>query len=103
MLKGVLTKRLLLGLAAVGAVGGGALVLRPGVAQAGFGGGTTILTSVSMRRVGASVACAGECLVRATEDDDSRVCPLRPGVQASYVACLTTLGAACATSCKSTP
>lgn len=103
MLRGVLTKRLLLGLAAAGAVGGGALVLSPGIALAGFGGGTTTLVAVSMRRVGASVACAGECLVRAPGDDDSRVCPLRPGVQASYVACLTTLSAACATSCKSTP
>jgi hypothetical protein len=103
-----LTKRFLLKAAAVGAIGGavvgGALVTLPGPALAGFGGGTSFVASVGMRRLAVnSVACAGECIVRSPEDDDSRSCPLRPGPQASYVACLTTLAAACNSTCKTTP
>lgn len=73
------------------------------VALAGFGGGTTTLTQVSMRRQGAVVICNGECLVRSSQDDDSRLCPLNPQPQATYAACLTTLAGLCANTCKTTP
>lgn len=108
MLKGVLTKRFLLRVATYGAISGaavgGAIISLPGPALAGFGGGTAFVSSVGMRRLAVnSVACAGECIVRSSEDDDSRSCPLRPGPQASYAACLTTLAGLCNSTCKTTP
>lgn len=105
MLKGVLTRRFLLGLAAAGAVGGGALVFRPASAvAAAFGGGTAVLQAVHASRLqGGTIACAGECRVWTVELDDHRQCPLGLAPQASYAACLTALNAACATSCKSNP
>jgi hypothetical protein len=103
----VLTKRLLLGLAAAGAVAGGALVFRPAVSiAAAFGGGSAVLWNVHAARVegaGTNIRCAGECRVYTAELDDYRTCPLRPGIQATYAACLTALNTACATTCKSNP
>lgn len=91
-------------LAALGTGAGIAYFASPAPALAGFGGGTAFVSSVGMRRLAVnSVACAGECIIRSAEDDDSRPCPLRPGPQASYAACLTTLAGLCNSTCKTTP
>jgi len=110
MPKTILTRRLLLGVAAAGAVGGsligGVLVLRPGVGQAAaFGGANPVLFSQGGHVIvgTATVSCAGECVVATDEGDDFRTCPLRLSPKASYAACLTALNAACVATCKTTP
>lgn len=102
----MLTRRLLLGLAAAGAVVGGALVFRTSPVQAAaFGGGSAVLQGLHASRIpGGVVACSGECRVFTAEVDDWRLCPLAiTPPPASFGACLTALNTACATSCKSNP
>lgn len=106
MISSLLSSRWFLGAASAVLVGAGiALVVTPNVGVSSpFGGSSAVLAAIHGRRLGSSaVACSGECRVFTAELDDFRLCPLDPGVQATFAACLTALNTACATTCKSNP
>lgn len=103
MLKGVLTKRVLLGLAAAGAVVGGGLVgiELPALADTAvtFADAQTFVVSANMSRIsGAAVACSGVCRTATAGGTYRLRCPLsiEPS-PASFAACLVALNTACTT------
>lgn len=108
-MKGVLTRRFLVGLAAAGALGGGALIASTRVAQAAtsrdYDDGQTYMIQWNMRRLGggAGIACAGVCRVATADQTHGYPCQIGVAPTATPAACLTALAAACNTNCAVAP
>jgi hypothetical protein len=107
-----LSRRVLMGLLAAGAVVGtvttGALVFRPGIVLANtsrdYDDAQTFMVQWNMRRIGvAAIACAGICRVATSDQSHGYPCAVSVTPTATTAACLTALAAACTTSCAAPP